>query len=446
MWTAPITFSRDGKRFAFVRHSPSESALILANADGSGEQKLLTYKQPDMFLQVEWSPDDKVIAASTRKITGGFRQELVAVQVSDGTEKVIGSQKWLALGGFAWLSDGSGLVLSGLDHTPGPRQLQIYQLDYPTGTAKRITNDLNNYNGVSLSADSGSLVTVQQDAVANVWVAPDGDASRARQITSGSGTNDQVSLVPDGRIIYMSNASGTADLWVMDADGKNPKQLTSESGVNIFPAVSPDGRFVIFDSNRGGNLATFNLWRVGLDGSNPRQLTQGEGEFFPTCSADGKWVVYTPMTSGSTLSLWKVPIDGGDPVQINGRLAVKPVISPDGKWIAFQTSGDQPTSGPKLGIMPFEGGQIVKLLDVKFIQYRWSPDGKAILYLDSKEGVSNIWSQSVDGGAPKQLTKFASDQIFSFDWSRDGKVLAVSRGVVTTDVVMIKDRSRETRP
>ncbi len=439
---SPISFSRDGKRFAFDRNSPTECSVIIANADGSGEQKLLTYKQPDIFLQVEWSPDDKVIAAATRKITGGYRNEIVAIQVSDGSEKVIGSQKWLALGGFAWLADGSGLVLSGVDQTPGARQSQIWQLSYPEGKAKRITNDLNNYSGVSLAADSASLVTVQADAVANLWVAPDGDVGRARQITSGSGRYDQISLTPDGRLVYISDASGAADIWVMDADGKNPRQLTSDTGVNVFPAASPDGRFVVFDSNRGANPVTFNIWRVALDGSNPRQLTQGEGEYFPACSPDGKWVVYTPLSSGGKLSLWKIPIDGGDPVQINDRLSVKPAISPDGKWIAFHTSGDQPGSGAKLAIVPFEGSEPPKLLAVPVAQYRWSADSKAILYLDDKEGVSNIWSQAVDGGAPRQLTKFTADQIFSFDWSRDGKMMACSRGVVTTDVVLIKDNGR----
>ena len=438
-----ITFSRDGKRFAFVRHSSVESAMIVVNADGSGEQKLLTYKQPDIFLQVEWSPDDKVIAAATRKISGGFRYELVAVQASDGSEKVIGSQKWLAFGGFAWLAEGTGLVVSAVDQTPGARQLQIWQVTYPEGAARRITNDLNNYSGVSLSADSASLVTVQADAVANIWVVPNGDVTRARQITSGSGRYDQISLAPDGRLLYVSNTSGNADIWLMDADGKNQKQLTSDAGINVFPAASPDARFVVFLSNRGSNPATFNIWRAGIDGSNPRQLTQGDGEYFPTCSPDGKWVVYTPLTSGGQLSLWKVPIDGGDPVQITDRVGVKPAISPDGKWIAFQTSGDQPGSGPKLGIIPFDGGQPLKLLDVKITQYRWSADSKSILYLDEKEGVSNIWSQAVDGGPPKQLTKFTADQIFSFDWSRDGKLLACSRGVVTTDVVLIKDKGRE---
>lgn len=148
----------------------------------------------------------------------------------------------------------------------------------PEKAGRRATEPDAQKSGVSLSADSGSLVTVQADTVANLWVAPDGDASRARQITSGSGRYDQVSLAPDGRLVFMSNASGTADIWLMDADGKNKKQLTSDSGVNVFPAATADGRFVVFDSNHGSNPAVFNIWRMGIDGSNPRQLTQGEGE------------------------------------------------------------------------------------------------------------------------------------------------------------------------
>jgi eukaryotic-like serine/threonine-protein kinase len=437
-----ISFAPDGKRFAFVRHSSGESALIIVNADGSGEQKLLTYKQPDLFMQLAWSPDGKVIAASTRKLGGGYRNEVVAVQVSDGTEKTIGSQKWLGIGGIAWLSDNSALVISAVDQTPGARQLQIWQLSYPDGKQRRITNDLNNYAGVSLAGDSSSLATVQSDRVANLWIAPGGDSRQARQITSGSGRYDQLSFAPDGRLVYLSDASGMADIWVMDADGKNPKQLTSDSGVNVFPSVSADGRYIVFDSNRASNTATFNIWRMGLDGSNPRQLTQGDGEYFPACSMDGKWVVYTPLSSAGKPTLWKIPIDGGDPVQVYDRVSLRPVFSPDGKWIACQSSSDPPNPKPKLAIIPFEGGQPARLLDTPTTQFRWSADGKSILYVDDKDGVSNIWSQAVEGGTPKQLTNFTSDQIFSFDWSRDGKQMASARGIITTDVILIKDQRR----
>src|SRR5262249_29510792 len=142
-------------------------------------------------------------------------------------------------------------------------------------------------------------------------------------------------------VVYMSDASGTVDLWVMDADGNNKKQLTVDSGVNVFPSVSTDGRYVIFDSNRGQGVTAFSIWRTGLDGSNPRQLTQGEGDFFPAGSADGKWVIFTRVTGGSRPTLWKVPVDGGEPTQMSDKIALRPVSSPDGKHVACQYSEGQ---------------------------------------------------------------------------------------------------------
>ncbi len=67
----------------------------------------------------------------------------------------------------------------------------------------------------------------------------------------------------------------------------------------------------------------------------------------------------------------------------------------------------------------------------------WSPDGRALLHL--REGLLNVWSQPVDGGKPSRLTNFQGDQIFNFAWSQDGKWLALARGRVAEDVVLISD-------
>ncbi|MEJ7713468.1 MAG: hypothetical protein WKF84_27395 [Pyrinomonadaceae bacterium] len=70
---------------------------------------------------------------------------------------------------------------------------------------------------------------------------------------------------------------------------------------------------------------------------------------------------------------------------------------------------------------------------------RWTPDGRALTYVDTRDAVSNIWSQQLNEGAPRQVTNFTTDQISAFEWSRDGKQLALRRGTVIRDVVLISD-------
>jgi Tol biopolymer transport system component len=57
-------------------------------------------------------------------------------------------------------------------------------------------------------------------------------------------------------------------------------------------------------------------------------------------------------------------------------------------------------------------------------------------------GTGNIWVQRLAGGTPKQFTSFQSEMIEDFAFSRDGKSIAVLRGHVTKDVVLIKDANR----
>ena len=122
--------------------------------------------------------------------------------------------------------------------------------------------------------------------------------------------------------------------------------------------------------------------------------------------------------------------------QIIYKNALGVAISPDGKWIA--SAYFQPTD-VKTAIYPIEGGEPQRILDLSGYNYiRWTPDGRALAYVDQKD-LSNINSQLIDGGPSKQLTNFKSDLIFSFAWSRDGKQLALARGTLNKDVVLISN-------
>ena len=434
---SPISFSPDGKQIAFVRSGEAESALMIANADGTEERKLAARQRGEgnfgNFFQggTAWSPDGKRIASIAHSIETdrGF-QNVVEVPVEGGTERPLTSQKWHQIQRLAWLSDGSGLLMTAAEQASDFRAKQIWYLSYASGEARKITNDLSDYGSISLNADSSILVTVQADRDTNIWVAPDGDAGRATQLTSVSSELDGsvgVAWTPDGKIVYHSMAGGKEGIWIMDADGKNRRQLTTGETVDFYPSVSKDGRYVVFVSERTGRR---NIWRMDVDGSNPKQLTDRGN--YPQAAAE--WVVYQ-----AGRNLWKVPIDGGEPAKLGENMTWSGV-SPDGKLIACVLNKTGYAFND-LAVLPIEGGSPVKVFDAQLrlpARIRWAPDGRAVTYLSQQNGIADIWSQPIDGGEPKKLTDFKADEIFSFDWSRDNK-LVISHGSSTSDVVLIRD-------
>jgi serine/threonine protein kinase/Tol biopolymer transport system component len=448
---SPVTFSPDGKQLAFIRafKNENESALMIANADGTDEKELVTRKVPNNnFSGTEpaWSPDGKIIAFGQEDVKGGNYRNVVAVRVADGTEQPMTTKRWEGnyAPRIAWLSDNSGVLVTASEQAGNGAQ--IWFVAWPGGEARQVTNALNSYIDLSMTADSGTLAAVQSEAVINLWVSQTADLSRTRQITSGVGRNDGtrgIAWAPDGKIVYFSLAGGRQNIWMIDADGRGNKQLSADARRNRDPAVSPDGRYVVWQSNRTGNT---NIWRMDIDGGALRQLTQSVEASSPRISPDGKWVVYQDHSNrGRRTTLWKVPIDGGTPMQLTETDSDWQVISPDGKLIAY-TYSDEASGQIKIALIPFEGGPPASVFDLppesrvsgtRISPIQWTPDGHALAFIHTSGGVSNIWTQPVDGSAQKQLTDFKDQRIFNFAWSRDGKQLALSRGVFNADVVLI---------
>jgi Tol biopolymer transport system component len=444
---SPVTFSPDGRRIAFVRGYPDrgETALMVANADGSGEQRLAARPLPDVYLSrgrygggPAWSPDGLVIACGV----GHFdEQHVVAVSAADGSEKPLGSGSWKGIGRLSWLPDGSGLVIVAVDQR---RAAQLWQLSYPGGESRRITNDLNSYTGVSLDARARSLVAVLTDPRGQtLWLAAPGeDSNRAKKIISANGTPESVSWTPDNQIVYTTIMDDRTNLWVVDPSGTGKKQLTNfTNNVNVRAQASPDGRYIVFVSDRGGPR---NVWRVDSDGGNPVRLTSGELDTWPTCSPDGRWVVYLSFVAGKS-SLWKVPVEGGDPFRLTSAENIAaPSVSPDGKLVAYAFRNGRAGSSVKIVVAPFEGGDPIIAFGLPptanlDVPVRWTPDGQALTYVETLNEASNVWSQPLSGGAPRQLTNFKSEVISGFNWSRDGRQLALWRGRTFSNVVLISN-------
>ncbi len=432
-----FSLSPDGLQIAFVRLDETlNRSLVIHDLDDGGERTLLKLNLPRFVAAPQWSPDGKTLACimgsfDARGAPGGSRA-IVGVRVEDGVEVSVPNQNWSQVRALTWLPDSSGVIVSAAV-SGGP--LQLLQLSYPDGAVRRITNDLSDYWGASLTTDSSTLVSVQFNMRLNLWTAtPDKNSWSVAQLTQGEGRHDGeygVSWMPDGRVVYHSLAAGTSDIWVADADGK-AQRLLSSGGVNVFPTASPDGRYVVFNSDRSG-VGT--LWRVDADGSHLTQLTP-EGTH-PRFSPDGRWVYYYLVGA-----LFKVPVEGGTPVRVptpEDALATAPVPSPDGRLLACNYLQRGTGAQFRLALLPAEGGAPIRVFDTPtspIKTLRWTQDGAAVLYAVNRRGVTNIWKQPIDGGPPAQLTSFTSDDILDFDVARDGRLL-LSRGDSSSSVVML---------
>ena len=444
--TSAVTLSPDGQSVAFIRNMADvgEDVVIVADATGSNERKIAARKLPNFFGSITWSPKGDSIVCAAGSFVPTYNTYLIEIRLDDPKEKQLGSKNWPSMGEIAWVPDSSGLVFTASDSdSSGPDSQQVWNVRYPEGEARRITNE-NNYRGVSVTSDSKRLVTLQTASTCNLWVANNSDWNQPTQVTTGSRLDGRngVAFMTDGQVVYSASAGGNMDLWVMNADGSNQRQLTTNSRNNSQPVLTRDGRYVVFSSDRSG---TSNIWRVDQDGTNPRQLTSGSGELNPHCTPDAKWVVYTLLGAGKP-TVWRVSIDGGAPEKIIDGYATDPVVSPDGKSIACSYR-EQPNARTKIGLFSISGGAPIRtfelgamrILDSADSALRWTADGRALTYVLTSGDVSNLWLQPVSGEPAKQLTSFRSNRIFSFDWSTDGQELILSRGTVTSDVVLISN-------
>ena len=441
---SPLTFSPDQQRIAFVRGRPGEQTIILANSDGSGEEKPLSSRARTTGYEswgsnLSWSPDGKRIAiCGGRIINERYTYELIEVNVADGSERIIASPGWNYLDDVAWLSDQSGLIVRARETHASP--WQIWHVSYPNGDTRRITNDLNNYDDVSLSADSRFLVVNKTVGNWNIWLTHFEDTGRTNQITFGGTAADGangIAFTPDGKIIYTSPRDGNTDLWAMNADGSEQRQLTKNAGeLNGGPSLTPDGRFTVFVSTRSG---TWQIWRMDADGGNPQQLTHSGIALGPFLSPDGASIYFTSVDKDKHF-IAKVAVNSGEPT-ITKQSALPNIyagpVSPDGKLMCvgfYDTSSKQPW---KNGVMSVESGELLKTFDSFRIVGGWTEDSKSLIVVRDFDQRSNLWLQPIDGSEPRQLTKFERGMIRSFAVSPDFKQIAISRGYPSSEAILI---------
>jgi serine/threonine protein kinase/Tol biopolymer transport system component len=434
-----VTLSPDGAMVAFVRTNRALDTpdLIVAQTNGTSERILArrTRADADTFMSdmkrasPVWSPDGKVLVCPTLKLSPHQEMNLEVIDVETGAGRRLNAESWYDVSRVAWLADGSGLVVSAAAAPGAPWQLHL--LAYPSGEVRKITNDPHNYTLISGARDSSLFLTLNIEDDSSIWQVS--ATGRAQPDVMGVTQRKGVSEIlwdRTGKFLYTVSDGTHTNLWVQEP-GASLRQLTFEAD-NFKPALSGDGRHVVFVSTRAGAM---NIWRMNADGMQPKQLTSGAYEDVPSVTPDGRWVIYR---TGNSIK--KVSIDGGAAIKLFDKSALCPVLSPDGRLLAFFTNDQAESQTWHIEVYDLSSLAVVKRFELPESttpfnglrltpdnRLRWTTDGSGLAYVSRADGTSNVWLQPLEGGAPHQLTYFRDANMLSFAWSPDGKQLACVR-------------------
>jgi eukaryotic-like serine/threonine-protein kinase len=259
-----------------------------------------------------------------------------------------------------------------------------------------------------------------------VWVTRDGkfasvDSSWIQPITS------RPVLSPDGKQVTMSLSNGSRfDVWVKRLD-RGPASKLADAGAS--PNWTPDGRAIVYYAAGG-------IYQGPADGSIAPTLRYPRRDLFSNVeySPDGEWLIGTyagdvtgVRTTGDTATL---VLAGGVRLQRRGT------ISPDGKWLAYESDEDGVN---QVYVRPFPNTQAAKhQISVNGGgMARWSRDGHELFFVSEASELMAVpvtLGSGFSSGVPRALFKAGviAQPVLPFDVYPDGRRFLFARQVGST--------------
>jgi Tol biopolymer transport system component len=222
---------------------------------------------------------------------------------------------------------------------------------------------------IAFPTDEGSWIsldvspdgkTIAFELLGDLYTLPiaGGEATR---ITDGMAFDTQPRYSPDGsKIVFISDRDGDENLWIANADGSEPKALTKgKSNVFRSPEYTPDGKYVVASKSTPGTPPTMHLWMYHVDGGSGVKLTGNSNDnknlyaLGPAFGKDPRYVWFTERTAAGSVYnqmefRWQLGIydrQTGENYRQSDELGagMRPVVSPDGKWLVYATRWDAQT-------------------------------------------------------------------------------------------------------
>lgn len=433
-----LGFASDGSRFVFTRVNDNGKLEIVTGKPDGSDLKTVYFVPENKFLwSVKWSPDNlNLLCAFRDRIDGksfGYIAEISSENNPDKSVEniIIPHQENQIYINAAWLPDKSSLILSIREQNADI--CQIWQYFPSSGEKRRVTNDDNSYRFINLTRDGKSLVTVQESYQSETWIAD----NQTLDFEPLANMKNLSSLfwTKNNQLIYEIIEDSRNTISLANEDGIIKQPLTNGTdGIYLYPKLSQDGNFITFLSNRSGSSQ---IWKIGVDGKNATQLTNSESVgLHSKLLSDGQTLIFMMNHRSAGWFLYKQ--SDGKIVPLTQTDTSLWCISPDEKLLAVEIK-DETTKKYKIFIKNLENGETLRTFEFDSVrQLSWTRDGKALAYISQNKDSDDLILQPIDGSSPKILTNIRGQRIGAFDWTFDGSKLAVIRSKFMTDAFLIK--------
>jgi serine/threonine protein kinase/Tol biopolymer transport system component len=333
------SWSPDGKTLAVTGFPGSAEghSVLLVNPE-TGQRTRLTTPQPTTVdYYPSFSPDGKMVAF-TRDF-GANQVDICVVPADGGPHRQLTFEK-NRVSGIAWTGDSREIVFGAIRR--GTRGL--WRISAQGGTPALVSVNARNPINPDISRQGNKLVWTEFSNDSNLWLYQ-GAGFAGRDLPGKFGPpvklppsslyEDHCPIFsPDGqKIVFASERTGAAELWMCDAEGKTAaRQLTRADSAGS-PRWSYDGQWIAFDSIASGDSEIYVISATG-DSAWRRLTFEKTSENLPAWSRDGQWIYFRSDRSGRN-QIYKMPAAGGEPKQITFNGGYEGFESPDGKLFYY---------------------------------------------------------------------------------------------------------------